>query len=117
MKFTVERSKWLRGGKDGCLLSRKKNKMCCLGFVCKQLGMLDEDIEIAQMPSSLRLPLREQLTGILLKDASGLGHHFDMDWVKNAADLNDNSEIQDGLRERSLTDLFGVNGHELIFVD
>jgi len=119
MKFTVERSRWLRGGKDSCLLSREKNKMCCLGFVCKHLGMSDEDIELAQMPSSLKLTLRKKLEGILLRKVAYFGSnwHIDTRWAQEAAEINDNMDIQDDLRERSLTDLFGVNGHELIFVD
>lgn len=58
MKFTVDRSKWLRRGVDGrgcefvdSVLLNSNGHMCCLGFLAKACGANDKEILDVPCPS------------------------------------------------------------------
>lgn len=62
MKFTVQRSKWLRGGRNGnnrgvansvLCQTRSPNHKCCLGFISEQLGCPIKYLKNKSGPSSL----------------------------------------------------------------
>jgi hypothetical protein len=46
VQVTVDRKKWLRGEGDtySFLLRETDQKMCCIGFLAKQIGASDEEI-------------------------------------------------------------------------
>lgn len=53
LKITVDRTRWLRGGNNGVLLDIDTKLMCCLGFVCKTVGLEDVTIEGKAHPQEL----------------------------------------------------------------
>ena len=108
-KFTVRRSKWLRGEGQGCLLDHSGN-MCCLGFAVNQISRVTKKrLLYAEMPSCVLKTTKETTF-----TTNGV---FDKDFVKKAARLNDNIIISDSVREKSLTKIFKENGIEVTFKD
>lgn len=139
IKVQIDRKTWLRGGDEGALRN-EAGSQCCLGFVCKKLGLTNNDILDVGMPddvlSNERLPefrkmtLKERLSPLIrVKDATSRR------WVSDAAVINDNCSLPDSwyakheeysleeehaaleaLREEKLTKLFAKNGFELKFI-
>lgn len=52
--FTIDRSKWVRGGKGGeaCMLNKQGN-MCCLGFYAKACGLTDDQLVSKNLPDDV----------------------------------------------------------------
>lgn len=49
----INRQKWGTGDAGGKLLNADNNKMCCLGFFCRQAGVRAKDIEGEGMPADI----------------------------------------------------------------
>jgi hypothetical protein len=113
--FVVERSKWLRGSPNGCLLNNE-GKMCCLGFYARACGFEPEDIRNVNSPFTL--VYQDQFnwdTKLLVSDP-----HFgrtSSESCKDAITTNDSEEIADPEREADLTDTFNQMGVTVTFVD
>lgn len=102
-KFTVERSKWLRG--IGSILSDGE-LMCCLGFVCLQLGASEADILGIGMPSQITHVA--MVTPLLVKTVEGIAKASSL--ALEAVEINDSPYISDDERERQLVMLFAEHG-------
>ena len=67
MKLTIDRSKWLRGEANSCLLRPSDGKMCCLGFYALSVGLSPEKITDISTPVGIPLDsiyeTRSQLWG------------------------------------------------------
>ena len=55
MKFTIDRSRWLRGrdadvGEGSRLYRTSDKKMCCMGFYLRRCGMSVTDIQEKSLP-------------------------------------------------------------------
>lgn len=96
MKVKVYRDSWSRGTYSKLL--DEKGKMCCLGFVCKTLGVTDEEMLDVIAPDCIADTGK---VGPLIE-----GEHEDeivnTEWVTDAVDINDADDIDDTEREADL---------------
>lgn len=129
MEFTVQRSRWCRAGTNQAprsenrfykpfsatrdeptsFLLTKAGNMCCLGFVCKQLGAADENMLGVGLVNDIN---QIGLAGTLIDTFDRPTALFD-----KAIPINDDKTISDAEREAKLVDLFAEYGHKLTFVD
>ena len=111
--FTVKRSRWARGEGMGSLLNEQK-KSCCLGFACLAAGISVKDIAGQSMPDSIgvRIPLLTEL----YKHSETKKHLVTTRLSDKAAEINDDQEISDRVRERKLKSLFKQHDVEIGFV-
>ncbi len=106
MKFSINRKKWLRGGRnnkgEGCLpygLYKPEEKAgCCLGHVTRQYLHCSWKELKGMFPSTM-----------LRKNNPFLAFEY------IAANINDMVHMEEKDREKQLIDLFAENGHELRF--
>lgn len=63
----VDRRRWLRGDYESFLLRPSDNKMCCLGFVCLELGASEDEIRGVAEPGN-----RDKLISLFPEDSSGI---------------------------------------------
>ncbi len=103
MKFIIDRRVWLRGegSANSFLLRPADGKMCCMGQVCLQLGVVPADLERRKIMSGEQ---EMKLTS-------------DRCLVNAAYSANDNEFGTDAAREEKLTDIFGTIGHEIEFIN
>lgn len=124
MKFTVKRSKWVRGGQKAMhkygppQLLNANGRMCCLGFVCKKLGASNRELERVGFPSDCTKVSSKFLE--LFPDKAGTSSDdpdscLDM-FEEEATRINDDSSIAPNTREALLKKLFRSRGHEIVFV-
>jgi len=115
MEFTVKRSRWGHGDDNGFLLRGEDSKMCCLGFVCRQVGMGRKQILNKAMPDELDPKLRDKLIGALtFKRGQDVK---DYKWLNQAAKINDSLDLKPEETERKLKSIFSKHGHTLKFID
>lgn len=109
MKFTIERSKWLRGqGSTVSALLCDNGKMCCLGFYALSHGSTSESILNVKSPEqSLSKDWAEKL----------VRGDFNNSVCELLMTTNDRIDVDDAAREASLTELFASIGVEVEFVD
>lgn len=124
-RFVVDRSKWRRGGRTNeethgeTSLLNSRGFMCCLGFVCIQQGLSEEDIRLEGEPCSLSEyseEIDDAIGGLLLNNDEEDGM-VNSDLAQKAIDINDNESVTDAEREAALSSLFEKNGCEMVFVD
>lgn len=108
-KFTVRRSKWLRGEDAGSLLN-DAGKMCCLGFAVNQICRVPKKKLLNYCTPSSVLGSEKETPFTLV---GGVDRHF----IKQAVEINDCSLTPDKVREESLTKLFKENGIKVTFKD
>ncbi len=116
MKFTINRKKWLRGiGAFSYLRRSADGKMCCVGQVCRQLGVPSVRLtgEFAVRDLLYEHGYDDRLTPLTRKSE---GAAVERKWVKKAYEINDDDCIGDAERERKLTALANRNGHTFVFV-
>jgi hypothetical protein len=128
MHVVIDRTKWGRAdyepqngvARPGSLLD-KHGKMCCLGFVCIQLGLPEEDIEGMSYPYEVAYNYAKQGK----KEAMGLidfylltesGMIINNRLSKAAAAINDDHTLTDAQKEEALTKIFSDGGHSIEFV-
>lgn len=109
--FTVDRATWLRGGVNSYLLDRDTGRMCCLGHYARAAGATESDIR------QHATPYRACRYGSVVLDPL-----VDLDGPTNSAlaheamGFNDDSTIDDDVREARLIALFAEHGIEMRFV-
>jgi hypothetical protein len=109
-EFVVQRSKWLRGRKEGAVLLDESGRMCCLGFVSEQCGVPTAALLGTGVPNRLPDTSGRPLLGLLLRY-----------WTKHtslavrAVEWNDALGITDTERESQLSALFAQHGYTLRF--
>ena len=108
MKYTIDRTKWLRGEGDekSLLLRMQDGKMCCLGQVSLQCGVSENEILGKSVLSHLQ---RIERYPEWLRTAFGDRGR--------AMNLNDSTATSDADKESALTALFAKHGDELEFVN
>lgn len=139
IKVQIDRKKWLRGSDEGALRN-ESGAQCCLGFVCKKLGLTNNEIFDVGMPDDVlyneiipefrKMTLKERLAPLIrVEDARN------RQWVEEAATINDDfslpgswydehekysyeeeHEATEKMREEKLIKLFAKNGFELKFI-
>lgn len=106
-KFTVRRSKWLRGGDNACLLDDNGN-MCCLGFGVNQICRVPKKDLLHELRPYFVLDRDTPFT-----HSEGEDRHF----IDKVVEINDSRDISDSVREKRLTKLFKENGIKVTFKD
>lgn len=108
MDLIIVRSRWLRGDKNNSFLLRSSDKkMCCMGFLAKELGASDEEI------------LNKQLLSHCTEHPTfwdwerGIGYQP----LSDVYGTNDAPDLQDTEREAILTEKFRAFGINITFVD
>jgi hypothetical protein len=115
-KFTVDRSKWLRGCAGQSMLLDREGNMCCLGFVSAQCGVPAD--ALINNPAPWHLLQRghddaaDPIRGILLLEDVGI----ETDLANAAMNINDCYYDADAEREPALARLFANHGYELEFI-
>lgn len=122
MKFTIDRSRWVSGvphwglhsenttGMGETSLLNEHGFMCCLGFVCRQLGLHSTDIYERGAPDFLILEAQDPLVPILLDDKGNPSRLTAL-----AMNINDDNGLTPAEREQQLIALFKEHGHEITF--
>ena len=120
-KFIIDRSKWRCGGNTGnpgargqgsTLLLNSEGYMCCLGQVCTQLGVPDQNL------LDLMTPIHIEDDFISLPQAVGLtdgGEDENSDFADEVMKVNDDGSLDDSTREQQLIDMFAEQGYTLEF--
>lgn len=109
MKFTVERSKWLRGegGHNSKLLCSQSGKMCCLGFFALSQGAAPEDIQDKRTPENIQHDWTKPLV---------TAQHINTAICDSLMIVNDSTGYGES-REQMLKEMFARIGVEVEFVD
>jgi hypothetical protein len=109
MHFIVKRSSWYRGhGSDPSRLLREDGQRCCIGFVGQQCGVSDDIVRgIAQVTDIADLNNQEKFPAWMQMNSK----------VGEAYETNDDSCIDDRLREATLKEIFAENGDSISFED
>lgn len=122
MKFTIDRSRWISGrpesvppsenttGIGETSLLNEHGFMCCLGFVCRQLGSHSTDIYERGAPDYVNLEAQDLLVPILLDDKGNVTR-----LTSSAVVINDDTGLTPAEREQQLIALFKEHGHEITF--
>lgn len=130
IKVQIDRKTWLRSVVDDQVRLRNEDgNQCCLGFVCKKLGLANNDIENIPDPGSFgdsEFMIDFGVEGASLKNLVNkltphlltVRGHNEKHWVGEAMRLNDydDDDMSEEEREEKLTALFLKNGFELKFV-
>lgn len=92
--------------------------MCCLGQICKQMGVSDENLSSRATPQDIlesddKYP---QLNGILLYSDLDSGHDIDSELSTSAMTINDDENLTHNERKGALVKLFEEHGHTIEFV-
>jgi hypothetical protein len=98
--------------KDGAVLGH-----CCLGFAAMQCGVPAKELENRNMPLNIPREIRPKALDVFIGYDNFDGGFTDSDLAKEAAKLNDDSEMTDETREAELTKLFAEHGIDIHFVD
>lgn len=109
-RFTIDRRKWARGGKNGDsqLLNYLGNR-CCLGFYLKACGVPDENILNMGMPSEV---YDQRLVPRWLRDVDEAGAIA----VLNDDD-GDEFELKEEEREEAVRAAFAAYGVQVKFTN
>jgi len=116
-RLTIQRSKWLRGAKDGSCLLNDEGRMCCLGFSARyNFKWAKDDILGVATPDGYSKKREIYKDCSLLKESKS-GLIVDSEFASSAININDSSLIRGKIREQKLIKLFKENGINLKFVD
>jgi hypothetical protein len=118
-RFTVMRSNWDRGNKQGQLLG--SNGMCCLGFLGAACGVPDADLRGQGLPEETTsisdVESRWPAKIVQWKDdGAGCAEWHDTRLVSELIEVNDDPHLDDEVREERLTALFKKADLEVEFV-
>lgn len=106
LKVVVNRKRWYRGHGDGhSALLLSNNKMCCIGFLARELGCTPKDIRC-------QATLDDVGTSISYDFAS-----IHVSILNRAYDVNDRTAIADDKRERMLITLGKQMGVQFQFIN
>lgn len=117
MKFTIDRSKWLRGegDKESRLLRLKDRKMCCVGMYLNQCGATKKALLGLRDAEGLREHVGELPSGSIW-----LIHNHNRGNSNLAAELyaaNDADNLTEEEREAEVAKYFKAAGVEVEFVN
>ena len=113
-EFTVSRKTWLRGegSKDSSLFRPEDKKMCCLGFLGRELcGATEEQMELCDTPAETD-PAINWIDGLLKNPGK-----YNSDAAHRLMEINDEECMDDEEREKLLTEEFAKLGIAVKFED
>lgn len=115
IELRIDRKKWVRGGNGETQLLNREGRMCCIGFLCRAVGLSKDEIERYPVVGDL-IRSRPQETDsqrnarIQSYQAAGIlkagKAPRDPAWINRCYDLNDDGSIVDEERERKLIKTF-----------
>lgn len=106
LKVTVNKKRWLRGDNENSMLLRKKdNKMCCIGFLARELGCKREKIMGIG-----------QLAEVDHDTASKFTSEYDS-YLIDAYETNDDPNLNDTDRIKKLREIGKNMGVRFVFKD
>ena len=119
-EFTIQRETWLRGEgiDDSYLLRKSDKKMCCLGQILEQCGIPKSRLKGMKSPMNIKYKKIKKGTEFLLENGFDIhGRPTLIDSILNieAMDINDDTGIDDGKREKELRGLFAAHKINLKF--
>lgn len=117
--FTIQRSRWSRGGSRASLLLGEDGKQCCLGFYMSALGYSNKRILNVVFPSEFAT-YPKWLTEDRLTVCKNPRHcisevHYDPE--SSLLCMNDRGNIFEEDRECSIQHMFAQHGIEVTFTD
>lgn len=118
--LTINRKRWGTGKEGGMLLSSENNKMCCLGFYCRDAGVRKKDIWGLAMPSEVASAKSAPKLIPLIKEHSWDGTWEDKKITSNLAEVNDATKgiySNPERREKRIKQLFSKLGVKVKFVN
>lgn len=120
--FRIDRAKWLTGEalstgavEDSSLRDAETGLMCCLGQVCRQLGVRPADLKNQYYPDGLleriSLKKRTELIGVGLLTPT----LYDSALTQNLIQINDNAGLDRKSREAKVKDFAAREGIRVTF--
>ena len=112
LKVEVNRKRWGRGTGDGSLL--RDGKMCCLGFVCRKVGLSAEEIKHTGEPIDVVVgeKVPKAMRGLYNKKLDGRSKV-----CRALVRYNDDSVLSDKQREKKIISYGRKAGIEFTFVN
>ncbi len=106
-KLLILRDKWLRGdNKESYLLRESDDRMCCLGFLCLDLGLDVSDIVNTAMPGDIWYGVISPDFPAWLRKEGVYEQGSAKPLVQQIAEVNDSAALSDPEREAKLEELF-----------
>jgi hypothetical protein len=115
--LTIDRATWLRGEKNSYLRRPSDKKMCCLGFLGKQLGVTYTRMTNRSSPGSLKSADQKKFMEVgLLTRLSDMAP-FETETCSLLMSVNDQvRNITEEYRESRLKTLFKTIGIKVKFI-
>jgi hypothetical protein len=125
MNFTIKRSKWLRGQSETwSALLRIDGMQCCVGQMCSQLGISDDELlgesiieSLVESPDDIEREEKRLNPLVRIRDDDDGPRVVEQDWINECYSINDMLSISDAEREQLLIAQAASDGHTLTFVD
>lgn len=116
MKFIIDVSKWYRGHELGSLLLREDGQMCCVGQMCRQLGV-DPAYILGQ--GSIHTVYKDDLKPLPedVQDRLKAAYLTNYDYGIDLYSCNDDEALTEQARREQLAELLKISGHEVEFVE
>lgn len=111
IRVVVNKRRWLRGDDENSKLLRvKDNKMCCIGFLARELGCKRKDIAEVGMLCGVKTEAAQAFN----RDygLSGTGYMTPLD---KAYEVNDDTDLNDKERMRQLREIGKEMGVRFVF--
>lgn len=110
-KFTIDRSKWIRGAENARLLRTQDNKMCCLGFYSLSCGLNKLQILSKIMPHHIdTYSIPPQMMWLID------GQTYASELAEKLQTANDDMTISNEIRELKIKELFLTQDIEVEFI-
>ena len=100
LDVVIDRTKWGHGIQGGYLLQRN-DKMCCLGFICKKIGLSDESIFNTGLISTLYEDKTEQVPDSICK-LFKYSENENRQLQNVLVDVNDSHTMAEDLKESEI---------------
>lgn len=115
MKLVIDRAKWLRGegSKRSYLLRVADQKMCCLGFYGRQIGMTP--VELMGYGTPIHTD-NEDWPSWLVERREAPMRSTHSATCGALMGLNDAEALDDATREKQITEQFAAHGVEVEFI-
>lgn len=113
LTVTVKRKRWLRGEDESALLweaGHNANRMCCLGFACRQIGLTRRDILGIGAPCDTPLGV---IPGLSKRVKDGCTENTAT--CSSLMDANDSQDITEETREETIVKLGKRVGLRFVF--
>lgn len=119
--LVINRKRWGFGANGGKLLREQSQKMCCLGFACRQAGFSAKDIVGQNMPADLKqIGVRPNLLTRLSDFISSRNGACNTKVATRLAEVNDSNSPRfkdQKVREKRIKELFKTINTRVQFVN